>query len=191
MNLLTGTDVKILDVAEQMTQAVGYNGLSFRDLAKAVGIKSASVHYHFPSKAHLGATIARRYTDRLIEQLKVVDGQGGDLASAMACYIAIFRTTLEQDGRMCLCGILAAETDAIPQEVRVEVCRFIELNVEWIASTIERSSGSSVTGAPTREHARALFAALEGAMLVARGSGKIASFDAMVSQFERMGLLRA
>ncbi|EGH26822.1 transcriptional regulatory protein, partial [Pseudomonas amygdali pv. mori str. 301020] len=27
----------------------GYNGLNFRDLAAQVGIKPASIYYHFPS----------------------------------------------------------------------------------------------------------------------------------------------
>lgn len=34
----------------KMMQTRGYNGLSFRELAKEVGIKSASIHYHFPTK---------------------------------------------------------------------------------------------------------------------------------------------
>jgi DNA-directed RNA polymerase specialized sigma24 family protein len=41
----------IMDAARAMVQARGYNGLSFRELAKEVGVKSASVHYHFRPRA--------------------------------------------------------------------------------------------------------------------------------------------
>jgi TetR/AcrR family transcriptional regulator, transcriptional repressor for nem operon len=185
----TTTASSILDAAQRMTQAVGYNGLSFRDLAAAVGIKSASVHYHFPSKGLLGAAIARRYTDRLVEHLAQVEARHGDLDDAMDAYVQVFRTTLEQDGRMCLCGMLAAETDAIPDEVRAEVCRFVDANVQWLAGVFDKAAEPAASGEDSRAQAMVIFAALEGAMLVARGTGDVASFDAMAARLKRIGVI--
>ena len=184
-----GTAASILEAAERMAQLVGYSGLSFRDIATSVGIKSASVHYHFPSKGQLGAAIARRYTDRLVAQLSGLDARGVGSSEAFAAYVAVFRTTLEQDGRMCLCGMLAAETDMIPPEIRHEVRRFVDLNVQWIAGTLERTAEAARIGGAARDRARAILAALEGAMLVARGTGDIAIFDAIAAQFWSVGLL--
>jgi TetR/AcrR family transcriptional regulator, transcriptional repressor for nem operon len=189
MSAPTAKAASILDAAELMIQAIGYNGLSFRDLAAAVGIKSASVHYHFPSKSHLGAAVARRYTDRLIQHLEQLDARVGDPNGTLAGYIAVFRTTLEQDGRMCLCGILAAETDAIPTEVQAEVRRFVDLNVRWISSAIERTTGARLTSEAVNDQAKAIFAALEGAMLVARGTGNVTTYDVIVAEFVRSGLI--
>ena len=50
----------ILAAARRTAQAHGYSGLNFRDLANEVGIKAASIYHHFPSKADLGAAVARR-----------------------------------------------------------------------------------------------------------------------------------
>ena len=184
------TAIMILDAAERTTRSVGYNGLSFRDLAAAVGIKSASVHYHFPSKAHLGAAIARRYTDRLVDHLKSIDIGRNDLESALAAYVDMCRQGLGQDGKMCLCGMLAAETDAIPPAVQAEVRRFVDLNVQWLSSVLQAAKGTKVPPGEIKDHAMAIFAAVEGAILIARGTGDIASFDAMAKQFARSGLLR-
>ena len=178
----------ILGAAQRITQSVGYNGLSFRDVAASVGIKSASVHYHFPTKGKLGAAIARRYTDRLVGSLQELDARCLSPNAKLAAYIAGIRQSLEQNGRMCLCGMLAAETDAIPEEVRAEVRRFVEINVEWLSKTIEHGSDTPCDAA--RDRARAVFAALEGAMLIARGTGDIGSFDVMTRVFERCGLLQ-
>jgi TetR/AcrR family transcriptional regulator, transcriptional repressor for nem operon len=185
----TVTTASILDAAQRMTQAVGYNGVSFRDLAAAVGIKSASVHYHFPTKGQLGAAVARRYTDKLLAHLDEIDAGSPDPKAAMAAYVASIRATLAQDGRMCLCGMLAAETDAIPEEVRVEVRRFVDLNIRWLAGVLERATGASAASPDVWEQARAIFAALEGAMLVARGMSDPDSFDAMAAQLGRTGLI--
>ena len=51
----------ILAAARRTAQAHGYSGLNFRDLADEVGIKAASIYHYFPSKADLGAAVARRY----------------------------------------------------------------------------------------------------------------------------------
>ena len=46
------------------------------------------------------------------------------------------RSALANDNRMCLCGIMSAELDDLPPEVRTEVDKFAEMNVGWIASVI-------------------------------------------------------
>lgn len=185
----TATPTAILDAAERMIQAVGYNGLSFRDLASDVGIKSSSVHYHFPTKGHLGAAVARRYTDRMLTQMEAVAAATSDAATPIAVYVAAIRSTLERDGRMCLCGMLAAEADAIPPEVRVEVRRFIETNGSWVMRMLARNVDAPGPESNMRDRAASIVAALEGAMLMARGTGDITVFDAVVSQYRRVGLL--
>jgi TetR/AcrR family transcriptional regulator, transcriptional repressor for nem operon len=183
------TTDSILDAAQRITQSVGYNGLSFRDIAKAVGIKSASVHYHFPAKADLGAAVARRYTDRLIDHLVKVDQRDDDAQTALSAYVAMIRATLEQDGRMCLCGMLAAETDAVPPQVRAEVRRFVDLNVAWLGTTIARSAGKSPEDPAIRHRALSAFAALEGAMLISRGLEDITVYDAIAAELAQSGPL--
>ena len=56
----TGKAEEILEVAERHMRAGGFDAVSFRDIAAEVGIKSASVHYHFPQKADLGAAVVQR-----------------------------------------------------------------------------------------------------------------------------------
>ena len=48
----------ILEAAKRTAQAHGYSGLNFRELGAEVGIKGASIHYHFPTKADLGSAVA-------------------------------------------------------------------------------------------------------------------------------------
>ena len=59
----------LLKVAEVKVRQGGYNNFSFREIANEVGIKSASVHYHFPTKADLGAELAHQYTDAFLSAL--------------------------------------------------------------------------------------------------------------------------
>ena len=57
------TAERLMDLAESHMRNAGYGGFSFRHLAAEIGIKSASVHHHFPTKATMAAAVARRYAD--------------------------------------------------------------------------------------------------------------------------------
>lgn len=175
---------QILDAAEQLARTHGYNAFSFRDLAEAVGIKSASVHYHFPTKADLGAAVARRYTDRFLSMLEEANTKEASKNSLLDVYANAFRQSLIEDGRMCLCGMFAAELDTLPRQVAEEVKRFFELNIVWLKNALLRTPEP-----PDDEilRTRALFilSLLEGGMLVARTSENPAMFDSIISQLRQ------
>lgn len=174
---------QILDAAQLAAQSRGFHGFSFRDLAVDVGIKSASIHYHFPSKEALGASMAHRYTETLLDALG--DPEDGSPQLLLARYVAVFRETLRSDGLMCLVGMLAAEIDALPAAVQKEVGAFVAANIDWLRRVLDRDA--AVLNAEAR--AGAIFAALEGAMLVARGVQDIAAFDNHVAIFATCGLI--
>src|SRR5215217_2569691 len=108
------TKRRIMDAARLTVQAHGYGGLSFRDLAKEVGIKSASVHHHFPTKADLGAAVARRYWEDTEAALEAMQADNADPIRCLRQYPGIFRKSLENGNRLCLCSFMAAEYEDLP-----------------------------------------------------------------------------
>jgi TetR/AcrR family transcriptional repressor of nem operon len=111
-----------MDLAEAHIRHAGYRGFSFRDLAAGLGIKSASVHHHFPTKAALAAAVVRRYADRFLATVASQPNETGD--DATSAYRSAFRKALKRDGRMCLCGVLGAEAGVLPPEVVQEIRSF-------------------------------------------------------------------
>ncbi|MDB5632534.1 MAG: TetR/AcrR family transcriptional regulator [Tardiphaga sp.] len=186
----TDTKQMIMSAARLMVQARGFNGLSFRELAKEVGVKSASIHYHFPTKGDLGAALARRYTDEALVYFDGLLAASDDPAAHIRGYTDVFRSALVNNNRMCLCGIMAAEHDDLPAEVRAEVDRFTEVNVRWLVKVLSLQQPAAQAEAQAIErHALAIFAAVEGAQLVARGRGDIAVFDQTIEAYHTAGLL--
>src|SRR4029077_1672389 len=92
-------------------QCPEYRGFGFRDLAAEIGIKSASVHHHFPTKAKMAAAVARRYGDRFLAAVARRPNERAE--DAISAYRSAFRAALDRDGRMCLCGVLAAEAGVL------------------------------------------------------------------------------
>ncbi len=154
----------IMNAAERRIRSAGYGGFSFRDIATDVGVKSASVHYHFPTKDALVAAVARRYNDRIAAAVATAITGG---ASAQDAWQQVFRSALQDGARMCLCGSLGATSGDLAPEVAQEVRRFFDLGVE-----------SLMHDGLSRQEATRMLATLEGAILMAAVHDDVAIFDA-------------
>lgn len=166
-----GTAERVMDVAEALIQQRGYGGFSFDDVAQAVGIRKPSVHHHFRTKADLVAALARRYTERFESALAAIDVARRDPLARLKAYVQLFATTYAQDGRLCVCGMLGAEADALPADVADAVAGFFQLNLTWLTAAFRdaQRSGQVATGQRAANLAELMLSALEGAMVVGRG----------------------
>src|SRR6201996_9302628 len=178
----------ILEAARRAAQAHGYGGLNFRDIGAEVGIKAASIYHHFPSKADLGAAVAKRYWEDTAENLEALFAASGDPKKALQAYPGLFRQSLEADNRMCLCGFMAAEYDDLPDTVKTEGQAFADINVAWLAKML---SAASVSAGESKTKARAIFAAVSGAQLMARSRADLKLFDTLIASFRESGLIPA
>jgi TetR/AcrR family transcriptional regulator, transcriptional repressor for nem operon len=178
----------LLEAARRKAQAHGYGGLNLRDIAAEAGIKAASIYYHFKDKAELGAAVARRYWENTADGLEALTAEAGDPAEALRRYPTMFRRALEEDNRMCLCSFMAAEYDDLPDPVKSEVQTFADVNVAWLARMLAEANGPK---ADWETRARAIFAAIAGAQLMARSRTDIGLFDALSASYIETGLIPA
>lgn len=179
----------ILNAARRSAQAHGYGGLNFRDLAEEVGIRAASIHYYFPGKADLGAAVARRYREDAAVALKAMSDEMADPIACLRRYPDRFRTALQNDNRMCLGSFMAAEYDDLPDAVAKEVQAFADVNIAWIGGQL--CAASLVPPSDCERRARAIFAAIAGAQLLARSRSDIAFYDSAIESYRAAGLLPA
>jgi TetR/AcrR family transcriptional regulator, transcriptional repressor for nem operon len=174
-----GTAERILDVAERLVQSRGFNGFSYADVAAELGVTKASLHYHFAGKAELGKALITRYARRFGEALQAIDANCSEVSAKLAAYAALYAGVL-QDQRMCLCGMLAADYETLPADMRDAVVRFFDDNEAWLEGVLEqgRAEGAVRYEGEAREEAQMIVSALEGAMLVARPYGNPERFQA-------------
>ena len=177
------TAARILDSAERLVQSRGFNGFSYADVAAELGVTKASLHYHFPGKAELGQALIGRYAARFAEALEQIDARGGDAPAKLAAYARIYADVL-RDRRMCLCGMLAADYDTLPEPMRDAIIRFFDDNEAWLEDVFEQGQAEGslrLDGAP-REAARALVGGLEGALLISRPYNDPTRFEAAAAR---------
>jgi TetR/AcrR family transcriptional repressor of nem operon len=173
-----GTADRILDAAEALAQTRGFNGFSYAHIAQQLGITKASLHYHFPSKAQLGEALIARYAQRFASALEKIDDDEADARDKLAAYAALYSGVLD-GGRMCLCGMLAAEYETLPKSMGDAIVRFFDANHAWLTQVLAQGRANrklEFEGDPG-EGAQAILGGLEGALLVARPYGDPARFD--------------
>lgn len=179
----------ILAAAKLVAQAHGYTGLNFRDLAEQVGIKAASIYYHFPGKAELAQAVAKRYWEDSAAYLKNLRETSASPREALRKYPETFRWALENDYRICLCSSMSAQFDDLPAAVQREVKAFTDVNVAWLKETLVAAKLVSARDAEKR--ARAIYSGIMGAQLMARNRSDIKVYDDMIDSYRAVGLLPA
>jgi TetR/AcrR family transcriptional repressor of nem operon len=174
---------RILDSAERLVQVRGFNGFSYADVAAELSVTTASLHYHFAGKAELGRALIARYASRFDAALARIDAGAGDASARLDAYAQIYADVLRAR-RMCLCGMLAAEFETLPEAMRAAVIAFLDGNESWLAGVLEhgRAQATLAFSGDAREAARLIVSALEGAMLVARPYGDVERFEAAASR---------
>jgi TetR/AcrR family transcriptional repressor of nem operon len=171
----------IMEAARKAAQAHGYGGLSMRDLAAEVGIKAASLYYHFPSKADLASAVAKRYWEDAAADLEKAWEEISDPADRLRYYPVTFRRALENENRMCLCSFMGAEFDNLPDPVKKEVQTFADINVAWLKKALVATGSVALDASEAR--AKAVFAAVAGAQLMARSRADISLYDSLIEAY--------
>lgn len=162
---------RILDLAEELIMIRGYNAFSYHDIAPKLGIKTASIHYHFPKKTDLGEATVERYSERLstVANALILDS---DLDSweRLDAYLDRFMMVAAESIKVCLCGALGGEFGSLPQSIQSRVADFFDFHQQWLANLLAagREQGEFVFSGKPEPLARMLFAALQGGIMVAR-----------------------
>lgn len=164
---------QILNIAERRMRQAGYNAVSYRDIAAEMGIKSASLHYHFPKKVDLGIKLVRRYSESFFSTLKTsTEGQTNPTERLIA-FVDLYRNALTEQKLLCLCAVLGAEASGLPDPIAVEVKAFFIKNINWLTEHY-----TALGEHFPEERAKAALSTLEGAMIVSTVNNDISVFEA-------------
>jgi TetR/AcrR family transcriptional regulator, transcriptional repressor for nem operon len=179
----TQTASQILDVADRLVQTRGFNDFSYADIAVELSLTKAALHYHFRSKAALGDALISRYAERFFQKLELIEAADSDATLRLEAYVDVYRAVLAA-GRMCLCGVLAAEYPTLPETMRAAVLEFFDRNETWLEHVLRDASfeNGAVAEESLRDIARLIIDTLEGAMMIARAQDDPARFDRVASR---------
>ena len=166
---------QILGSAQLFVQTRGFHAFSYADIAAAIGIRKASIHYYFPAKTDLGREMIARYREEFRRHCCRIDLRTPEADGKLQQYAHIFRDMLrsgpsEGGVPICLCGVLVSEWHALSEGMQEEVAGFFRENEAWLAGVMNagRTGGCLRFEGPASLQAQSFLSGLEGAMQTAR-----------------------
>ncbi|SBS28963.1 HTH-type transcriptional regulator BetI [Marinomonas aquimarina] len=180
------TKVAILDAALNAMLAHGYKAMSFRDLAAEVGIKSASVHYHFPTKDDLCYAVMQRYSEDYAERLLLPKKKRQAAQKALNKFIDDFKTKVVDQGHVSLCTVLAAEKSLLNSATSQAIADFYDLKSDWLATVVSYMKKDWMPSEEARAYASQILASLHGASVLVRSTGNKECFEQAVAPWRNL-----
>lgn len=168
---------RLIEIAEAAVQRTGLKSLSFRTLADEVGIKSSSVHYHFPEKSDLARTLIEQYRDKLFVKLDAIAATDESLRSQLLAFIDVFGG-MTSDNRVCLLCMMASEFASLNPDNQALLANVFSNLEQWLATLFDRKRSELTTELSSQQLAALVISGLEGALLIDRVMHSSARLDA-------------
>ncbi|GAB5101051.1 TetR/AcrR family transcriptional regulator [Caballeronia sp. GAFFF2] len=176
----------LLEHAQTLIMTRGYNGFSYRDLSDLVGVKTSSIHYYFPAKEDLALEAVNAYSADVMSSVYAIDSSAA-ADKKLDRYTKLFGRILGDGKQVCLCGMLSADFDSLPEKVRQAVQGFFKANENWLAKVLAEGEAQDTldAGGKPEAAARALYAAFQGSLLACRLFQTRARLDEVVDAVRR------
>ena len=107
---------QILDVCARLFTQYGYAATSTRDIAEAVGIRQASLYYHFAGKPGILEELLARTVRPTLDQLDKIDAVADEHGAASALYALVMIDTGTLAEAPHNCGRLPQFPDVLSEE---------------------------------------------------------------------------
>jgi TetR/AcrR family transcriptional regulator, transcriptional repressor for nem operon len=112
----TDTKTALLDCAQDLIQRVGVNAMSYKHLSDEIGIRKASIHYHFPKKEDLIVALLCKCRDEYDAMYNQIVASDNDAKRKLYMISELFEQSL-RNGKICIVGMLSVEFESLGETV--------------------------------------------------------------------------
>lgn len=135
------TREQIIQLADSLIREKGYNAFSFYDISKSVGIKTASIHYHFPAKSDLGIAVIEDHLHHLNLVMKKFESKAP--IERLDKFFSIY-TSIKNENKVCLVGSLATDFNTLDKKIQARLKVFSDTMLAWVIRFLEEGREDNV-----------------------------------------------
>ncbi|MCC5919083.1 MAG: TetR/AcrR family transcriptional regulator [Cyclobacteriaceae bacterium] len=164
------TKDQIVSIANRMILEKGYNSFSYQHLSAEIGIKKASIHYHFPAKHDLGIAVIQFHHESFKNFVTEIKEKGKSPMQQLDEFFGTYKHIITQKNQICLAGILGAEFKTLPENMQEEMQSYFESRRKWLEKVLADglySGDFRFTGQP-KDMVFIIMSTLQGILQIAR-----------------------
>lgn len=183
---MTDTKTNILNVAEDLIQRVGLNAMSYKHISDAVGIRKASIHYHFPQKKDMVDALLSRCDTTYGSRYQAIVDEDCPAPQKLRLIADVFAEGL-MNNKLCLVGMISSDINTLEKPS----CKILEKTLQSTVAIYSaafrqgREEGSLVFSETDKNAAYAYFSFLIGVQIAARVKGGIEAFNSATKMMIR------
>jgi TetR/AcrR family transcriptional regulator, transcriptional repressor for nem operon len=180
---MTSIQALIIDSGRNLIMSRGYNGFSYADVSEVIGIRKASIHHHFPTKADLACAVVAQSRAIIKVQSNILAAGEAEPDEQLLGYVTYWEQCIvDGTAPFCIAAMLASELPTLPPVLATEVRAHFSDLAGWLENVMERGAelGRFKLAASARVEADGFMSTVYGAMLTARAYGQAAAFREIV-----------
>lgn len=159
---------RIVETAARLFRQNGYDGIGVADLMKGAGLTHGGFYGHFASKEELLAEATAHALQRSVQrwQEKTASDPAGGLSELASGYLSTRHRDHPENG--CAIAALGPDVARLGPAVRSAMTAGVAGQVAVVEQCLARDGGDAADIATARKEALATYAAMVGAMVLAR-----------------------
>lgn len=161
---MSETRNQLKEIASSQIREKNLAAASFREMGKAAGIKSSSVHYHFKSREALLLELLQDHNNRFMQTLEERTEGVTSPRQRMLSFFELCAEEVSGGGQPLLQAYIAGQHE-LTDEGRAELQGFLDNLYNWLLDTLAPARFLPV---PRESLARVVLASVQGAMLMDR-----------------------
>ena len=170
----TGTTrEKIIGLAREIMQQIGYHSFAYKQIAEQIGIKNSSIHHYFPSKVDLGLAVIEK--DRGEFEALIRKLAGSSPKEKVEALLDAYTETFKNDRKLCILGTFGMAYNDVDKKIQEATRSYLDLIIQWLSVTFKeglRTGEFSFNRSP-QQVAADWAAALPGSLAIGRMQGEV------------------
>jgi TetR/AcrR family transcriptional repressor of nem operon len=174
MTDISQTNQQIRHYARHFLQCQGYNGFSYKDISRELGIKNSSIHHYYPKKEDLVAALLEESRKNLSENIAQIVKSGGSARDQLQYYFDYALKEFDEGKSICPPGSVILDFKELPEEVKKQNLLLLHYILDWISRVIRTGleQGEFNFSDPVETRAELIVETLMGARLLSSIQGR-------------------
>ncbi len=175
---------QIVQLTQMLVRQRGFDSFSYQDLSDQLGIRKASIHYHFPTKEDLGIALIDGMLAWISHRFDEMSREGLPAWDRLDQILAIMRTGCEH-GCMCPIGSLQSSATMLTDKMkaRLDILEAAELRAFTTILNKGVEEGTMAFEGDPGHMAMVMASIIKGAALYGRRHGR-ETFDSVIAQLK-------
>jgi TetR/AcrR family transcriptional repressor of nem operon len=163
---------KIVELARNYIQTVGYHAFNYKQIATVLNIKNAAIHHYYPSKEDLGLAVIEKDRNDFADMVACT--AKAEPAEQLGALIDNYERYFNDGHKLCLIGTLGSAFHDVPEKIQQATIQYSNLVQDWLVAVMQEGldTGAFNFEGTAQEMANKWAAILPGSLQMGRWRGE-------------------